>query len=343
MDTPWLVVAALGTFALGTWLTRCFLDPQSRFHVLDHPNERSLHRSPVPRSGGVAILVALLLGALASTLIVDWPREAGWIALGGLGVGLVSYMDDRYGVAPGYRLIAHLLAGVWLVAGGLGMGHLELPGAIWSPPAALAWLLSILLVAWLINLYNFMDGMDGLAGGMALIGFAALGVLGWQGGDPPYTWACLLIAAAASGFLVWNVPPARIFMGDVGSSSLGFLVAALALWGGQRGLFPLWAALLIFSPFLMDATWTLLRRLARGERIWEAHRSHHYQRMVRAGWGHRKTLLWALVVMVACAATAVRGVTMPPQEQWLLLVAWMAIYASIGWKVTLLERSVAAP
>lgn len=341
MDYAWPFAIVLGTFLLSTELTRRLLDPHSRFHVLDYPNERSLHRSPVPRSGGVAILGALLLGGGASTLAVAWPWQVGWIALGALGVGLLSYGDDRVGLAPGYRLVAHLLAGVWLVAGAMVVERFEVPGTVWEIPTALGWALSILAVAWLINLYNFMDGMDGLAGVMALIGFSALGVLGLQGGDPPYALACLLIAAASAGFLVWNAPPARVFMGDVGSSSLGYLVAAMALWGAQRGLFPLWGALLIFSPFLVDATWTLLRRLVRGERVWEAHRSHHYQRLVQAGWGHRKTLLWATVLMLACAATGVRGVRLSPQDQWFLLGAWVAIYGAIGWKVALLERSVA--
>lgn len=339
MDSAWLVGVALGTFALSAWLTRRFLDPRSRFHVLDHPNERSLHRSPVPRTGGVAILAALLLGGLATNAAFAWPWQVGWIALGALGVGLVSYADDLLGLAAGYRLIAHLFAGVWLVAGGMDVERLEVPGAVWALPTSIAWPLSIIFVAWLINLYNFMDGMDGLAGVMALIGFTALAVLGWQGGDLPFAWACLLIAAAVSGFLVWNAPPARIFMGDVGSSSLGFLVAATAIWGTHRGLFPLWAALLIFSPFLVDATWTLLRRLARGERIWEGHCSHLYQRILHAGWGHRKALLWAVVLMMACAASGVRGVSLAIQEQWFLLAAWAGIYGTLGWKVALLEGS----
>lgn len=339
MRYAWLVGAFLGTFALSAGLARRFLDPRSLFHMLDHPNERSLHHSPVPRTGGVAILSALLVGGLVTATELALPWEVGWIAIGALAVGLVSLADDRYGLAPGYRLIAHLLAGAWLVAVGLGVERLELPGAVWTVPGVLAWPLSLLLVAWLINLYNFMDGMDGLAGSMALIGFAALGVLGWQGGDQAFAWACLQIAAAAAGFLVWNVPPARIFMGDIGSSSLGFLVVAAALFGSQRGLFPLWAALLIFSPFLVDATWTLLRRMAQGERVWEAHRGHHYQRLVRAGWGHRKTLGWAGVLMLACAASAVRGVSMPIGDQWLLLAAWAGIYAMIGWKVSLMERA----
>lgn len=342
MENLWLVLACLSTFALSTWLTHRFLDPQSVFHVLDHPNERSLHRSPVPRTGGVAILAALLLGGLASAMALSWPREVGWIALGALALGLVSLADDRFGLAVRYRLLAHLLAGVLLFAVGLGVDRLELPGWDWVPPRGLAWALSLLFVAWMINLYNFMDGMDGLAAGMALIGFGALGVLGWQGGDPPFAWGCLLIACAAGGFLRWNAPPARIFMGDVGSSVLGFLAAAAALWGSERGLFPLWVAVLIFSPFVVDATWTLLRRLHRGERLWEAHRSHHYQRLVQAGWGQRKTLLGALALMLAAAFTAVRAVGLPEPEQWFLIGAWAGLYALVGWKVRQVECSAEA-
>jgi UDP-N-acetylmuramyl pentapeptide phosphotransferase/UDP-N-acetylglucosamine-1-phosphate transferase len=190
----------------------------------------------------------------------------------------------------------------------------------------------------MVNLYNFMDGMDGFAGGMAVFGFGAMAVLGWQGGDAGFALANAAIAAAAAGFLLFNFPPARIFLGDVGSATLGLLAAALSLLGSQRGLFPLWVAWLAFSPFIVDATWTLLRRLVRGERVWQAHRSHHYQRLVLAGWSHRRTVSLSYVLMAACAATAVAGQGMNAGDQLRLLAAWAIIYGLIGYKVRLVER-----
>ena len=332
----------LGTFLISAWMTRSFLAPRSFFHVLDHPNERSLHRSPVPRTGGVAILGALIAGGAAGALGGGWQPELGWVALGALALGLLSFFEDRYGIPRRYRLLAHVLAGVLLVLAGIGLDRLDLPGASWALPSTLLWPLTLAFVAWMTNLYNFMDGMDGFAGGMALIGFGALGVLGWLQQDPVFAWAAWVIAAASGGFLVWNFPPARIFMGDTGSSMLGFLMAAMSLWGMGRGLFPLWVALLVFSPFIVDATWTLLRRLLRGERVWLPHRGHHYQRLVQAGWGHRKTVLWSYFLMLACAATAVRGVRMSVTDQWFLIGAWIGIYALLGWKVGLVERQAGA-
>jgi UDP-N-acetylmuramyl pentapeptide phosphotransferase/UDP-N-acetylglucosamine-1-phosphate transferase len=224
------------------------------------------------------------------------------------------------------------------MAGGVLWQDIDLPATGWPLPAGLSLTLTALFVVWMINLYNFMDGMDGLAGGMTVFGFGALAVLGWRGGDPSFASAAAVTAAAAGGFLTSNFPPARIFLGDVGSSSLGLLAAGLSLIGTQRGLFPLWVAWLAFSPFIVDATWTLLRRLHAGERVWQAHRSHHYQRLVLAGWSHRKTLLRSWVLMAGCAATAVAAVAMPVSEQAWLLLAWTAIYALIHVRVGLTER-----
>jgi UDP-N-acetylmuramyl pentapeptide phosphotransferase/UDP-N-acetylglucosamine-1-phosphate transferase len=169
--------------------------------------------------------------------------------------------------------------------------------------------------------------------------------LGWRADDLPFAVLCLSVAAASGGFLLGNFPPARIFLGDLGSATLGLLAAALALLGSRRGHFPLWTAWLAFSPFIVDATWTLLRRLFRGERVWQAHRSHHYQRLVLAGWSHRRTLLRAYLLMAACAATAIAAPEMTVRDQWLLLGGWAVIYAFIGYRTRIVERQagIAAP
>ncbi len=168
--------------------------------------------------------------------------------------------------------------------------------------------LSLVGVVWAINLYNFMDGMDGFAATMGVIGFVALGVLGLLSGASGYAVSMTGIAGAAAGFLIFNFPPARIFMGDVGSTFLGYIMAAASLWGIKQQIFPFWAPLLIFAPFWLDATITLLRRLFRGERIWEAHRSHFYQRAVLAGIPVRRVLLVEVMLMLGCSTVAVIGV-----------------------------------
>ena len=331
-----LVAAA---FALSAWLTRRFIDPGSRFHVLDHPNERSLHSDPVPRSGGVALLLALAATVAAAALLIGIPPLMGWIAAGALGLGIVSHLEDRYGIKRRHRLLAHLGAAVLLLGAGLTPDTLELGGRAWPLSCWLAFGLTLLYGVWMINLYNFMDGMDGFAGGMAVIGFAALAWAGWLAGAPQFALVSVLIAAAAGGFLLWNFPPARIFMGDAGSTALGFLAAALSLWAAQERILPLWCSLLIFSPFIVDASVTLVRRLLQGERVWQAHRSHYYQRLVQAGWGHRRTVLRAYLLMVACALSAVQGMHMTSREQLWLLAMWVVIYMLIAFKVRMVESS----
>ena len=306
--------------------------------MIDEPNARSLHTGAIPRTGGFALLAGLAAaGLLAPTDLYPAGAET-WILLALLPVAAISLLDDGGEVRPRYRLASHLGAGVLLMAGGLGWSRLDLPGLTLNLGAILAVCLTLLLVVWMINLYNFMDGMDGLAGGMAIFGFGALATLGWRGDELAYAMTCASIAATAGGFLTANFPPARLFLGDLGSTSLGLLAAALALQGSALGLFPLWVAGLAFSPFILDATATLVRRAFRGDRLWQAHRSHHYQRLVLAGWSHRRVMLRAWALMAACAACAVAAPGLSTPDQWLLLAGWAAIYALIGYRVRLVER-----
>ncbi|MGF1645106.1 MAG: hypothetical protein ACFCUJ_15825, partial [Thiotrichales bacterium] len=196
-----------------------------------------------------------------------------------------------------------------------------------------------LSVVWMINLYNFMDGMDGLAGGMGVIGFTALAVFGWIDGDWAYMAMAGLIASTCLGFLIFNYPPARIFMGDAGSTTLGFLAAALGFLGVRDGLFPFWVPLLVFSPFVFDATWTLARRAAKGEKIWQAHRSHLYQRLVLAGWGRVRTLWLYYALMFASALTCVAARDWAFGNVVMLFTVWGLIYAFLAYFVAWVERT----
>lgn len=261
--------------------------------ALDQPNERSLHERPVPRTGGIAVLA----GASAS------------LAFGGtslalpLGLALllaaVSFADDVRSLPASARLLAHVLAAAIFV---------------WYVLTPVAWWQAALLVvamAWLTNLYNFMDGSDGLAGGMTAIGFGAYAAAAFLANDTPLAMVSLCIAAASVAFLVFNFHPARIFLGDVGSIPLGFLAGALGIQGWRDDAWPLWFAVAVFAPFIADASITLVRRLARGDRVWRAHRDHYYQRMVRGRLGHRGTAYVAYALMAGCAAVALAGVPKP--------------------------------
>jgi UDP-N-acetylmuramyl pentapeptide phosphotransferase/UDP-N-acetylglucosamine-1-phosphate transferase len=344
-DLPFPVAIAAPAIAFGVafalvWLLRRNLIAPLR--ILDEPNARSLHRTPVPRTGGIGVL----LGAAAGLALVSpWLLAPGtlWFVSATLLLTLVSFLDDRRHVPARYRLAAQLLAAALVLVAGVAWQKPGLPGLDEARlPAWLAPILTLLFIVWMTNLYNFMDGMDGLAGGMAVFGFGALGVLGLHAGALDFALLAAVIAAAAAGFLPHNLPRAGIFLGDVGSAALGFWAAVLLLWGAGRDLFPLWSGLLVFSPFLVDATWTLLRRAARGAAIWRAHREHHYQRLVLAGWSSRRTLLWAYGLMAAAVATAIAGVRLPITEQWLLLVGWAFVYWLVHLRVGLVERSTSA-
>lgn len=323
------LLAALTALVLSAWLTRRFCDPASRFHILDHPNERSLHSRPTPRSGGVAILTSVLAGFFLLALLEETGQILAWLGLSTAIMAALSFVDDHRGLSVRVRLLGHLACAGILVASGLVLPLVSLPGVVWEWPAWIGMLFSLLFLLWMINLYNFMDGMDGFAGGMAVIGFGTFALLGHLSGSQPFAAVGLVIAAAAGGFLLFNFPPARIFMGDTGSSILGLLAGAMILWAARHDIFPFWVGLLVFSPFLVDATITLIRRLLRRERVWQAHKTHYYQRLVQFGWGHRKTVLAEYLLMCACSVSAVIAGSLTTGGQIVILLLWCVVYAGL--------------
>jgi len=328
-------------FAVAAVLTRRFLAPDSVFHILDQPTNRSLHSQPVPRTGGVALLVGFLAASLAAYAIFGLSTTALWITAIGCLLGMVSFIEDRFGLARRYRLAAHLLAALALLPAGLVPTQSLVPGAVLPLPMIAIQFAVLLGTVWMINLYNFMDGMDGFAGGMAVFGFGALGVAGWLHGSAEFALINFILAASAAGFLLFNfpAPKARIFMGDAGSTALGFFAAACVLWAEREGILPLWAGLLVFSPFIVDASVTLARRLWRREKIWLPHKTHYYQRFVQLGWGHRKTVLRGYLLMLVCAGAALQGARSSGRDDGLWLLAMCgALYGLIAFKVHLLER-----
>ena len=283
----------------------------SRFRAfaLDEPNARSLHERPVPRTGGIAVL----LGAAVALAFGAAPL---WLpAVLALLLGVISFIDDLHRLPTLARLGAHLGAAgllVWYVL---------------SPMHPVEMVVLIAAIAWITNLYNFMDGSDGLAGGMATIGFGAYAIAAWLGGEAALASLCVALSAASAAFLMHNLHPARIFLGDVGSIPLGFLAGALGIVGWRNDAWPLWFPVLVFGPFIADATLTLIRRLVRGERVWQAHRSHYYQRMVMMGLGHRGTAFVGYGLMLVCAAAALACRNQAP---WIQAAAFLGTSALLG-------------
>jgi UDP-N-acetylmuramyl pentapeptide phosphotransferase/UDP-N-acetylglucosamine-1-phosphate transferase len=297
------------------WLVLAWLRRRGRL-PMDHPNERSLHETPTPRIGGLGIMAGVLVAYLwlADTALLP-------VMLGAFALAAVSVLDDVRGLPVRVRFLAHFVAAAGcLLALGL-TGWLLLAG--------------MLAVVWMTNLYNFMDGSDGLAGGMAAIGFGALALAAWQGDAPGLAVFSAAIAAAALAFLRFNFPPARVFMGDAGSIPLGFLAATLGILGSRQSVWPWLFPLLVFSPFIVDASVTLARRALRGEKIWQAHRSHYYQRVVLLGATHRQLALAAYTVMLAMAALAFVLLLLPQHAVWVLILSaaiYLLTFFAIDWR-----------
>ena len=262
----------------------------------------------------------------------------GWVLLGVFPIVCVSFADDLRPISPAVRIVAHLAAGGCVVLSGLPAEGIAFPGGLLELGTVAGPVFTVLFVAWVVNLYNFMDGVDGLAGGMAVIGFTTLATLCASGGTAPIVAASLVVAAASLGFLVFNFPPAKIFMGDLGSSLLGFLAVVGMLWAERAASVPLWVSVLVFSPFIVDASVTLVRRTLAGEKPWQSHRGHFYQRLVLLGWGHRKTVVREYALMLVCAVSAVVAQRVSAGVQTGLLGAWVAGYAVLILAVTGLER-----
>jgi UDP-N-acetylmuramyl pentapeptide phosphotransferase/UDP-N-acetylglucosamine-1-phosphate transferase len=285
--------------------------------------------------------VALGVLVLVVAGCIHWDQGLVRAAAGALLVAGVSFVDDRIGLKPAPRFLVHLAAAALLISGPWAPDTLVLPSVSWEWPPWLARAFGLTFAVWMLNLYNFMDGMDGFAGGMAVIGFGTLAIIGAIQGDVAFTGLNASVAAAALGFLIFNFPPARIFMGDAGSSTLGFLAAAALLWGNHAQLLPLWLGILIFSPFIVDATVTLLRRALRREKIWEAHRTHYYQRAVQLGWGHQATVVGEYLLMLGAALTALALLSDPNGWLGLLAVsAWAVLYFLLAVVVRSAERDI---
>lgn len=291
MTLLWLLPAVAGFSFFMTWCLRRYALARS---LLDIPNARSSHALPTPRGGGVAIVVGFLatLPLLAASGLLAWPLL--WAVLGaGVGVALIGFLDDHGHIAARWRLLGHFAAALWAL---LWLGGLPVL-SVFGVSLQLGWFgfaLAALYLVWLLNLYNFMDGIDGIASVEAVCVCLGGALLYCALGYPKGAWLPLLLAAAVVGFLVWNFPRAQIFMGDAGSGFLGIALGVLSLQAAWFAPQLLWSWLILLGVFIVDATWTLLRRLLRGDRVYEAHRSHAYQYASRQYGRH-----WPVTLAVA--------------------------------------------
>lgn len=305
------MISAVVCFALASVFVRLLAKSSLSKAAMDIPNERSLHVTPVPRTGGLG-----LLGAAA----VGWAVWAAWDLASVVGLAAllsaVAFVDDRISLPVRTRLVVQIAAAVAFLA-------IAYAGPLLLLPLAFCALL------WMANLYNFMDGSDGLAGGMTVAGFGAYALAASWSDAHALSVLSACIAGAAGGFLIWNFHRASVFMGDSGSVPLGFLAAALGILGWQDGVWPFWFPVLVFSPFILDASVTLAKRFARGERLTQAHKTHYYQRALRMGLGHRGTAIASYVLMSAVALSALAAREWDAVPVALMLAFWAVVFAGL--------------
>ncbi len=295
--SPWLSASAVTVTSLA--FTGIFLRYALARSMVEVPNARSSHSIPTPRSGGVGIVFSFLaaLPILALFGGVSWAMV--WNLLGaGTGIALLGFFDDSRHIPARWRLLGHFVAAIWAVLWLDGLPPLNILGVTLD----LGWsgnVLAVIYLVWMLNLYNFMDGIDGIACVEAVTSCFGACLVYWLRDYQFLIWPPLLLAMSALGFLYWNFPSAKIFMGDVGSGFLGIILGVLSLqaaWHDSHLLF-VWAILL--GVFIVDATFTLIRRFLRGERVYEAHRSHGYQFASRQ-LGSHSSVTMAVVFINVC-------------------------------------------
>lgn len=285
--------------------------------LMDIPNERSSHTVATPRGGGVAIVAAFLL-ALPVLYGLELLDLATFCALSGSGllVAIIGFADDHGHIAARWRLLGHFCAAIWALSwlGGLA------PVTVFGSVVDFGWignLLAAVYLVWMLNLYNFMDGIDGLASAEALCACLGSALIYRVTGHAEPFWVALLLSSAVAGFLCWNYPPARIFMGDAGSGFLGIALGVLSLSAALAAPDLLWSWVILLGVFVVDSTWTLCRRLLNGDKVYQAHRSHAYQYASRHFQSHKTVtlavvainLLWLLPCALLVALGVISGVT----------------------------------
>jgi Fuc2NAc and GlcNAc transferase len=324
-----VVAAFLVTFSLTAVIRRLALTRG----VLDVPNSRSSHTVPTPRGGGLAIVLTVLL-AVVLLNVVGTISHALAVALlvGGTAVAIVGLVDDLRTVSAPVRILVHLGAFAWCVWLLGPLPIIDFGFAHWNP-GAVGSAVAVIFLGWFLNLYNFMDGIDGVAGieAVSVLTFAAILALG-QGGTPSTALLLIVAAASVAGFLLWNWPPAKIFMGDSGSGFLGFYLGTVAWTTVLEGRFSIWFWLILLGTFIVDATVTLLRRWSHGAKLSQAHRSHAYQRLSRKYGSHLKVTLGILGVNIFWLDPLGYLTTLHPTFGALLMpIAWLPLVV-VAWR-----------
>lgn len=294
-----MMLSLLLAVLLGSWiLTFLMMRYALAKKMIDVPNERSSHTTPTPRGGGVAIVVAFNLALPCLSLLNVLSLNALYGLWGaGIAVAVIGFADDHGHIPARWRLLGHFSAASWALYWMNGFA----PLTIYDAPVDLGvmgTLLGMFYLVWLLNLYNFMDGIDGLASIEAITTCLGLALVYWCSGYLDQVWLALLLAASVLGFLYWNFSPARIFMGDAGSGFLGVSLAVIILYGAWLSPELFWSGLILLGAFIVDATWTLIVRLVNGEKVHVAHSNHAYQHAARYFASHKLVTLGVISINI---------------------------------------------
>tara|TARA_B110001469_G_C9612581_1_gene304786 strand:- start:542 stop:1558 length:1017 start_codon:yes stop_codon:yes gene_type:complete len=322
------LLAFFTTLLVVTSSTWYILNSKSLNKFLDIPNQRSLHVKPIPRLGGLAVMNSIIFSTIlyCTELLFLLPFLLVLIAL--------SFFDDLIGIKPLIRLAIHFLTAlIFLFTLDLHISYIF-------------FIILLFYLVWVLNLYNFMDGSDGLAAGMSIIGFSCYAILSIILGDISFAIFNIIIIASCIGFLFFNFPPAKIFMGDTGSIPLGFLCGALGVIGWYKTLWPLWFPLVIFSPFILDSGVTLVKRVLKKESLLKAHRSHYYQRAILVGYSHKQVALFSYGLMICVGIIGILAAVINTQEIIIIMIillfssfVLMMRFVDIMWAKHLLKKN----
>ena len=331
MAVIWISLIGFLTSFFTVYLVLHFSD---QLGLIDVPNTRSSHEKPTPRGGGLGIILALSISLTIYFAVGHWGTDSrAFVGLitGILIVGFIGFLDDLRNLPLLVRLISQLLAATIAVVGIGPLRSIDIPFlgelhfGVLAVPISLLWIISI------TNIYNFMDGIDGLAAGEGVLGGGFLACIGSITGNTTVGAIGLFIAVASFGFLLFNFPPAKIFMGDAGSTTLGFTFAYAAIIGSHSvaNPIPFIVFVLLLSNFLVDAIFTLVKRIVRRERWHLAHKKHFYQKAVRSGYSHRQVTLFEYAIELLLGGSAILYIRCEERMRFLIMLLWLILFAGL--------------
>jgi len=307
--------------------------------IVDRPNHRTLHQGAVPRGGGLVIIVGLLMSLFLAAILGDRPQLFGGLTVAVFAWSVLSWYDDRFDLSPRFRLLVQVAICVLSIFAFGWISHVHSPGSFSVPLHWLGPVLSVVGLIWMANLYNFMDGLDGLAASQTIVASLSMAFWFYMLGDNAISLILVSLASLTYGFMLWNWHPARVFMGDIGSIGLGAFFGLIFILGVTRYDVSILSFFSLFAVFIADSTSTIIMRALKRERIWQPHRQHFYQRLATAGYSHAKIAISELILMILCSLLATLGLIYHDMIMVSIMAILVVLIATAALVVFLERRS----